>query len=106
MVGFAVPEEQYIDGEPTGVFVDKVVERPYYGDVTRNSRRLSNGESINDNITISNSISIVADPFAKENCAHISYVMYMGARWKATTADIQPPRIVLTLGGVYNGPTP
>ena len=86
-----------------GVWEEKLVERNYYGDVLRNSRRWENGESLNDNLVISNSISIVADDYAYTHLAFIRYVEWMGTLWKPSSVEVQRPRIILQIGGVYNG---
>lgn len=98
MVGYAVEEEVKPD-----VWKPVISERPYSGDVLQNSRRLENGESTNDNIAVNNKISIVADPFAYQHFFAIRYVTWMGARWKVTHVDVKSPRLILTIGGVYNG---
>lgn len=81
---------------------DQVTERDYYGDVIRNTRRLETSDKVNDDINIGNSISIVADPFAYQNFHSMRYVVFMGSKWKITTVEVQYPRLLLTLGGVYN----
>lgn len=86
-----------------GVHREKSTERTYSGDVLSNSRRLQSSGSVNDKIVISNRISVVADPYAHDNFHAIRYVDFMGARWKVETAEALPPRIILSLGGVYNG---
>ena len=87
-----------------GVWEPKVTERSYYGDVLKNTRRLQSGESTNDNIVISNNISIVADAYALQNFYNISYIEWMGAKWKVSEVDaLNMPRLILTLGGLYNG---
>lgn len=86
-----------------GVWTESVTERNYYGDVVKNVRKWSNGEGVNDNIDIQNSISIVADSFAIENLAMMKYVEWMGTDWKISSMDIEYPRIILSIGGVYNG---
>ena len=94
-------------GEYEGVAVEApIVERKYYGDVTRRSRRWDNGSDINDDLNINNQISVVADDYLNEHLYAMKYVKWMGARWKITNVEIQRPRISLTIGGVYNGPTP
>lgn len=90
----------------TGVWVDKIVEKVYYGDVTRNSRSMQAGERLHDEITANNTISIVADAYANEHFFNIRYVRWAGALWSVSTVEVQSPRLLLTLGGVYNGPTP
>lgn len=86
-----------------GVWTEKTVERDYYGDLIRNSRRLqSSSEKVNDDLTISNQLSIVSDPYAYENFHSMRYVKFMGAKWKITDVEVQYPRLILTLGGVYN----
>lgn len=86
-----------------GVWEDQITERMYRGDLIRNSRRLQSSENLNDNINISNQISIVADPYANENFHLMKYASFMGTKWKITDVEVQYPRLILTVGGVYNG---
>ena len=86
-----------------GVWEEKITEREYFGDLIRNTRSLQSGEQLNDNINISNEISIVADPFAYENFHSMRYVEFMNAKWKISSVDVQYPRLVLSVGGLYNG---
>lgn len=79
-----------------------LTERLYKGDVIRNQKRYQSSESLNDDVVLSNNISIVADSYANENVFAIKYVMYKGVPWKVTNVEIQRPRIILTLGGKYN----
>lgn len=85
-----------------GVWKEQITERKYYGDMTRNTRRLQSTDQLNDNINISNELSIVADPFANENFHSMRYVEYMGAKWKISDVEVQYPRLRLTIGGMYN----
>lgn len=85
-----------------GVWKEQITEREYYGDLIRNNRRLQSASQVNDNIEISNEISIVADPYANENFHSMRYVEFMGTKWKITSVDVQYPRLTLSLGGVYN----
>ena len=87
-----------------GVFSDVITEKKYYGDVTRNARRLQSTQEVNQNPVIENSISIIADEYANGNINAIRYVRWMGTLWVATVAEVQRPRLILRLGGVYNGP--
>lgn len=86
-----------------GVWEEQITERKYYGDLIRNTRRLESSGNLNDNVTINNEISIVADPYAYENFHSMRYVKFMGTAWKITSADVQYPRLILSVGGVYNG---
>ena len=87
-----------------GIWEEAEVEKSYYGDVVRNSSGYRDGtETSNGDITISNSISIVADPFACENFQHMRYVIFMGTKWKISNVEVKYPRLILTLGGLYNG---
>lgn len=85
-----------------GVWEESIVEREYYGDIVRNSRRLQSGDKVNDDLNISNQLSIVSDPYANENFHAMRYAEFMGAKWKVTDVEVQYPRLLLTLGGVYN----
>ena len=86
-----------------GVWSEQITERNYYGDVIRNNRRLQSAGKLNDDINVGNEISIIADPFANNNFHSMRYVEFMGTKWKVTTVDVQYPRLILSLGGVYNG---
>lgn len=89
-----------------GVWEDRVIVRPYYGELTRNARTLQESGQINDDINIANEISIVSDPFANENFHAMRYVEYMGTKWKISKVEVRYPRLILTIGGLYNGQTP
>ena len=86
-----------------GIWEEKVVERKYYGDLTRNTSRFQSSGGVNDDINVSNNISIIADPYANENFHHMRYVEFMGSKWKITNVEVNYPRLILTIGGVYNG---
>lgn len=87
-----------------GVWDDVITERKYYGDVVRNSRKLTEGDKVNNDLTVGNSISIVADPYAYEHFFAMKYIVWAGAYWTISDVEVQRPRLLLRLGGVYNGP--
>lgn len=97
-IGYAILTETV-----PGVWVEQIVERSYYGDVIRNIRRLQSSENLNDDINVSNEISIVADAFANQNFHSMRYVEYMGTKWKVSSIEVKYPRLILSIGGVYNG---
>lgn len=97
LVGFA----EMIETRP-GVWKEQIVARPYYGDLIRNIRNLQSSDQLNDNINVSNEISILADPYANENFHSIRYVEFMNAKWKVSSVSVQYPRLILTIGGLYN----
>lgn len=86
-----------------GVWIEQITERSYYGDMIRNTRRLQSAEQVNDNINIANDLSIIADPYAINNFHTMRYAEFMGAKWKISNIEVQYPRLILTLGGLYNG---
>ena len=98
-IGFAEPYE--VDG----VVKDRIVEREYFGDVLRNNRRWQETSKINDDLNVNNQISIVADPYALNTFHAIKYVEFMGSLWKVNSVEVSFPRLVLEVGGVYNGDT-
>lgn len=90
-----------------GVWKDVIVERRLFGDVIRSSLRLQeSSEKLNSDITVNVSISVVADAYATNHIFAIRYVKWAGARWTVSFVDVQFPRLIMTLGGLYNGPTP
>ena len=93
--------EVTVETEP-GIYEETIIENAYYGDIIRNSRRLDPASQVNDNVNISNQISIVADPFANNNFHAMRYIEFMGAKWKITDVEVQYPRLILSIGGLYN----
>lgn len=104
-IGFLKTVETDPENHP-GVWNEVLTERRYYGDVLSNSRRWDqNGSSsLNDNLVINNRISIVADNFARANLGAMKFVRWLGDAWEITNAEIQYPRVILTIGGQYHEP--
>jgi hypothetical protein len=86
-----------------GVFTDVITEREYYGDVIKQTKQWISGSQVNDNLNINNRISIIADDYAFTNFSAAKYVIWAGVYWKISNIDIERPRLILSLGGVYNG---
>ena len=97
-VGFAT----YVETAP-GVYREKIVERNYYGDVLRDTTNVQSTNQVNDELNVGSEISILADQYAHDNPHSIRYVEFMGAAWKVKSFRPQYPRLILTLGGVFNG---
>lgn len=102
-IGFRVSYEKR-----PGIFVDTITEKVYRGDVVSNSQRNQNSDGLNDNVIIDNTIEIISNDFASTNLYNIKYAAWKGTMWEVTKVRAldDSPRLVLTLGGVYNGPTP
>lgn len=96
-IGYA----ETVETEP-GVYEEQIIKRAYFGDAIRNTRLLQNSNGVNDNINVGNHISIVADPYAIQKFHSMRYVEFMGSNWKITNVDVQYPRLILTVGGLYN----
>jgi hypothetical protein len=101
-VGYGTTEEQ---PAASGVWVDVMIEEPYFGDVIRNIKRAEAGEGLNTDIAVNNAISIVASPYAIGHYFEIKYVRWEGVLWTVTAVEVRLPRLILNLGSVYNGPT-
>lgn len=97
-VGYA----ETVETKP-GVWEEQITERSYYGDVNRITRKLVSSGNLNDNVEVGNVISIVADPFANQKFHSMRYIEFMGALWTVSNVEVQLPRLILTVGGVYNG---
>lgn len=96
---------QAVETEP-GVYEETVIEKTYFGDVIRNTLQVRDGEKVNRDISVNNSISILADAYASNHFFAIRYVKWQGVLWSVNSVDVQSPRLLLSLGEVYNGPTP
>lgn len=99
-IGFVKTVE---DPPDSGVWVEKKIERDYYGDVNRIVRRWDSAQKVNDDISVNNEISILSDPYVTENIPWIKYVVWNCAKWKVSSVEVQYPRLILSVGGVYNG---
>lgn len=99
-VAYAVLEEVV-----PGKWKETITERQYRGDITRVSRRLQTTDKVNDDIRINNEIRILADAFAYQNFQNIRYIVWMGTKWKVESVTVDRPRLVLQIGGEYNGST-
>jgi len=86
-----------------GVWEDVIIEHDYRGEVINAARKTSETENLNDDLKLLNRLSIVSDPYATSNFFSIRYIIWTGVKWKVTKVDVQHPRLILTLGGVYNG---
>lgn len=97
----------YVDTAETkpGVYEEVVTERDYYGDVTRKISKWQTADKLNDDLTVNNEISIVADQYAYQHFSLIHYVIWEGVKWKINTITVQHPRLILEIGGVYNDGT-
>lgn len=97
VIGYALAGET----QP-GVWTEGITEKKYFGDVVRDNRRIVDQGEINGSINISNNISIVSNSFMLKNMAFMRYVTFMNSKWKISSVDIKPPRIIITIGGIYN----
>lgn len=86
-----------------GVWKESIIEHNYYGDVVSNIRDLQTSTEVNDNINVANKISILSDPFANENFHLMRFVVLQGVKWKIKKVEVQYPRLILTIGDLYNG---
>lgn len=100
-IGFATQVET-----SPGIWEDKIIEKQYYGDITREARRFSASEQVLDSINLSNQLSIIADGYVVDNVQNLRYVRWLGGLWKISYVELKFPRLVLEMTGVYNGPTP
>jgi hypothetical protein len=94
----------YVETQETkpGVFEEVSTKRIYNGDIVRKSRRTESSEQLNDNIAISIQISIIADEYAYKHFSSIRFIQYMNSFWKVTDIEVNHPRLILSIGGIYN----
>ena len=88
-----------------GYIKNQITPHEYYGDVIRQSHRYQSSESVNDNIKIDTQISIVADVYANNNFGAMRWVEFGGTKWKISSIEIKYPRLIITIGEVWNEDT-
>lgn len=96
-IGYALTKET-----APSVWEEEIVEKPFCGEQLNTKSKWQTSSHLNDNIDITNQLSIIADPFAYQNFFNIRYVEYLGHKWKVNSVEIQRPRLILSIGGVYN----
>ncbi len=102
MIGYGFTKET-----SAGVYKQIIEEKKSRGDILQDVRNWETvSGQINDDLKIRNRISIVGTPYSLQNFSAIRYVKWMGVRWKVVSIEVSAPRLILTIGGVYNGPTP
>ena len=101
-IGFAQQKEQETDGVPNGVWVEEIVQKKYSGDLLKHRIITQNFSEANDSMNISNQVSLIADPYALKNFVTMRYLTFMDTKWKIRDIDVEFPRIILTIGDIYN----
>lgn len=101
VIGFA---EEATETKPS-VYEEPIIEKQYYGEVKKNNRRYMLSDTVNGEITVSNQLSVISDPYIQNHFYSIRYATFCGVKWTVTNVDVEWPRLVLTLGGVWNGPS-
>lgn len=95
----------YVENVETSLqsVTEVVTEHLAYGDVEKNRDRVRDDGKVNSDIVVNNVLSIVADQYAWDHFFAIRYAWWMGKRWKVESVEVRRPRLILTLGGLYNG---
>lgn len=101
LIGYARPVET-----SPGVWVDEVTEKTYRGDIVTDKRYLQSSDQLNDNVNVENAFSIIANDYAYQNLGIMKYIVWHGVAWKIQSFTIERPRLVLRIGGIYNGERP
>ena len=102
-IGF-LKRETESDERPSR-YIPQMEERWYTGELWKNSVRQQSAEKPVDDFGINNDISIIADAYALNNFSSIKYVEFMGTFWEVQSVTVEHPRLRISFGGVYNGPT-
>lgn len=92
----------YEDPNRPGIWLDEEIERPYYGDILKNTLKYGPDSKVNEDVSISNRISILCDPYAMNHVKNMKYITFMGSKWTITDVEVNYPRLILSLGGLYN----
>ena len=100
-IGYALQ----IESKP-GVWSDNIIEKNYRGDVILDQRRWQSADKVNDDLSLDNSISIIADEYAHNNIGNMKYIVWNNVPWEIQSFSINRPRIVIQIGGIYNGERP
>lgn len=92
---------EMVETQP-GLFEEKLIFKKAQGDVIRNMKRNQAPSKVNDDIIVNNSISIVADPYAREHFFAIKCAEWQGTLWNISSVEVAYPRLILELGEPYH----
>lgn len=84
-----------------GIFREEIVSRGCRGDLIRLTRRMNETHAA-PGLTFGNTFSFIADLFTNENLMNIRYIEWRGVKWSAVNVEVQPPRLLITVGGPYH----
>lgn len=88
-----------------GVWEDIIIERKYYGDIQKDTAKWREGsDKVHSELSVANTISVMADAYANDNFHAIRYIHWAGSNWSVSEVQVERPRLIFRLGGVYNGP--
>ncbi len=73
------------------------------GDIIRQSSNYQDNGKINSDISLNHRVSLVGDAYAFDNYYNIKWIMLDGRKWEVTSVEIQRPRIIVSIGGLWNG---
>lgn len=89
-----------------GVFDLAIVERSYLGDVVREALERVGGQTVLGESKTANSFNIVGDAYSYTNFMDMKYVLWNGRYYEVRQTELkQRPRMLIRIGGRYNGPT-
>lgn len=102
LVGYVTQEEKV-----PGVWSTVADPKPMRGDIIRasassqNDGRLSS-DKINKDVTLNHRVSLVGDAYAFGNYYNIKWIEIDGAKWEVSSVELQRPRLIVTVGGLWN----
>ena len=102
-IGFLKAETES-DNRPSR-YIPQIEERYYGGLLLKNYASQQSSEKPVDDVSLNNDISIVADEYALNNFSSMKYVEFMGTLWEVKSVSVKHPRLHISFGGVYHGPT-
>lgn len=97
-VGYAVQTET-----APGVWTKEIKEVHMYGDTLSYGAQPVSSDKVNQDVALSNEISLMGNPIIFENLSTLEYLILSGIKWEITSINLDPPRIKVALGGVWNG---
>lgn len=95
----------YVVQEQTAPSVWTPVETPkrMKGDIIRQSASTQNDDKVNSDITLNHRVSLIGDAYAFSSYFNIRWIEIDGHKWEVTNVEVQRPRIIVSLGGPWNG---
>lgn len=68
-----------------------------------NGSRIADSGKVNDDVSLNHRVSLLGDYYTFNNYLNIKWIQIGGRKLEVSSIELQRPRVILTVGGLWNG---